>query len=85
MPEASRVIQGFLESQFRKHAFADVEEDIFNAGFVNSLFAMKLVVFLEKEFSLAVGPEDLDLANFRSIAAMTRFVERKRAAAGPGA
>jgi phosphopantetheine binding protein len=43
----------------------------------NSLLAMQLVAFVEKEFGLAVEDEDLDLDNFRSIRAIADFVARK--------
>jgi acyl carrier protein len=48
-------------------------------GFVNSLFAMQLVLFVEKEFDVRVENDDLDLENFRSANAIVRFVERKQA------
>ncbi|MGX7674555.1 acyl carrier protein [Plantactinospora sp. DSM 117369] len=57
------------------------EADIFALGLVNSLFAMELVVFIEKEFGLTVADEDLELDNFRSARAMADLIERKRAGA----
>jgi acyl carrier protein len=42
---------------------------------------MQLVNFVEKEFGVTVADEDLDLDNFRTLAAMDALVERKRAAA----
>jgi methoxymalonate biosynthesis acyl carrier protein len=54
------------------------EDDIFKSGFVNSLFAMQLVMFVEKEFNVKVENADLDLNNFRSISNITNFVERKK-------
>jgi acyl carrier protein len=52
-------------------------EDIFSAGLVDSLFALQLVLFLEKEFQIVVEGEDLDLDNFLSVDAMSAFVARK--------
>ncbi len=61
--------------------FANVElqddEDIFELGFINSLFAMQLVLFVENECGIIVESEDLDIANFRSINAIAHLVERK--------
>ena len=54
-----------------------VDDDIFALGFVNSLFAMQLVMFVEKEFSFTVEDEDLDLENFKSVNAIAQLVERK--------
>jgi methoxymalonate biosynthesis acyl carrier protein len=57
----------------------DVEddEDLFASGLVNSLFAMQLVLFVEKEFAVKVENQDLDLANFRSVNAITSFIQQK--------
>jgi methoxymalonate biosynthesis acyl carrier protein len=62
----------------RKRALED-SDDFFASGMVNSLFAMQLVLFVEKEFGVKVAGEDLDLNNFRTIDAISRFVEKKRA------
>ncbi len=53
------------------------QEDIFGLRLVDSLFAMQLVLFIEREFQFAVESEDLDLDNFCSVDAMTAFVSRK--------
>lgn len=80
MTEVQARIKTFLSRFFRQH---DLQpgEDIFALGFVNSLLAMQLVNFVEKEFGVTVADEDLDLDNFRTLAAMDALVERKRAAA----
>ena len=71
------VISEFLLRHVRKDQIRP-DEDIFAAGYVNSLFALQLIAFVEKTFSIRVDDEDLELANFRSIAAIDEFVERKR-------
>lgn len=53
------------------------EDDIFDLGVVDSLFAMQLVLFVENEFGVAAEREDLDIRNFCSIAAVAGFVTRK--------
>ncbi|MEZ4454024.1 MAG: acyl carrier protein [Nannocystaceae bacterium] len=69
-------IRTFLGKHFR--AELAVEDDIFALGFVNSLFAMQLVQFIEGQFGVEVESDDLELDNFRSIGAMGRFIARKR-------
>jgi acyl carrier protein len=69
-------VRAFLSRFFRKHELQD-DEDIFALGFVNSLFAMQLVMFIEKEFAVKVENSDLDFANFRSINAIAEFVHAK--------
>jgi len=70
-------IKEFLVRYFRNHDLKE-DEDIFALGFVNSLMAMQLVVFVEKEFGITIEDEDLDFDNFRSIRAISNLIERKR-------
>jgi methoxymalonate biosynthesis acyl carrier protein len=67
---------------------ADVEfsddDNIFRKGFVDSLFAVQLLAYLEKEFGIKVGNKDMDINNFNSVSKMVGFVERKRREAGAG-
>lgn len=74
-------IRDFCSRYFRSDAVRD-DDDIFALGHVNSLFAMQLVMFVEKEFGMTVEDEDLDLENFRSLNAVAGLIERKRAACG---
>ena len=69
-------IQGFLRKSFQHLEFED-DEDIFETGLVNSLFAMQLVMFVEKEFGIEVADEDLSLDNFRTVNAMSQLVRGK--------
>ena len=80
MTDNQQKIQEFLSRFFRSKEIG-LEDDIFALGFVNSLLAMQLVAFVEKEFGVRVEDEDLDLDNFRSIGAISRLVERKTAPA----
>lgn len=71
-------IKDFLCRFFRNHELRD-DEDIFALGFVNSLLAMQLVTFVEKEFQITVESDDLDVENFRTINSIAGLIERKRA------
>ena len=77
-------IKEFLSRFFKSHDLQP-DEDIFALGFVNSLLAMQLVAFVEKEFGVRVEDEDLDLDNFRSIRAIANLVARKTGAEAPAA
>jgi acyl carrier protein len=80
LDETGAKIRQFLSRYCRHHDFRD-EDDIFALGFINSVLAMQLVLFVEQEFSVRVENEDLDLDNFRSIASIAGLVVRKRGAA----
>jgi len=69
-------IRSFLAGHVRKKEFTD-EDDLFRGGYLNSLFALELVLFVEKEFSLTIGSDDLNLDNFRTVNALAALVERK--------
>jgi acyl carrier protein len=72
-------IRGFMSRSFDGHAVSD-DDDIFALGFANSLFAMQLVAFVEGQFRIEIDSDDLEMDNFRSIAALSGLVERKIAA-----
>ncbi|MCG6136131.1 MAG: acyl carrier protein [Nostoc sp. LLA-1] len=76
MPEIPVKIKEFLSRFFRNHDL-QLDEDIFALGFVNSMFAMQLVLFIEQEFQITIENEDLDFANFKTINAMTCLIESK--------
>ena len=78
MEKNKEKIKAFLSRFFQNHDLKE-DEDIFALGFVNSLFAMQLVLFVEQEFKIAVENEDLDLENFKTINAIARFIEHKTA------
>ena len=69
---------GFLRKFFKVNQIDD-NSDIFALGYVNSLFAMQFVMFIEKEFDIAVDPADMNIENFNTIAHMIAFIQRKQA------
>lgn len=77
-------IREFLSKFFRTAELTDAD-DFFERGFVNSLFAMQLVMFVEKEFDIEIEDEDLDLQNFNTVNAIDNFVGRKVYAAAAAA
>ncbi|AKT41170.1 acyl carrier protein [Chondromyces crocatus] len=76
MSDAKQTVKTFILRHFRGHELKD-DEDIFGSGFVNSLFAMQLITFIEGEFKIRVENDDLDVQNFQTINAVTTLVERK--------
>jgi acyl carrier protein len=76
MADTKQTIRDFLAQFFGDHQLGD-DEDIFATGFVNSLFVMQLVLFVESEFSMTIADEDLEMANFRTVSAIEALVGRK--------
>ena len=54
------------------------EDNLFESGIANSLFAVQLMTFLEKTFNIEVTMDDLSMENFESINATSLFVEQKQ-------
>jgi acyl carrier protein len=79
----SEIIRSFLKGNLAVHAGDFVlkdDDNIFELGFVDSSFAMQLVVFIEENFHITITDEDLEIANFSSIARMRALVDSKKAA-----
>lgn len=70
-------IQEFLTERIK--VTPEVDQDLFNSGLVTSLFALELVAFIEKKYSIDINGADLKLNNFRTIGAMMGLVRRIRA------
>lgn len=74
--KAKTKIRDFLSRFFRAHDLKD-DEDMFSLGFVNSLFAMQLVMFIEDEFNIKVDDDDLEPDTFGTINNMVKLIENK--------
>ncbi|OKH99763.1 D-alanyl carrier protein [Streptomyces sp. CB02923] len=79
MDDIKSATRTFIGKYVRNRELAD-HEDLFASGFVNSLFIMQLVMFVESELGTPVADEDLQMDNFRSVDAVAAFVARKAAA-----
>jgi len=69
-------IREFILSAIHLPGLTD-DDNLFESGIVNSLFAVELMTFLEKAFDIEVTQDDLEIANFQSIANAAGFVARK--------
>ena len=70
-------IRSFLAKHVRNTNIED-GDDLFDSGLVNSLFAMELVLFVEKNFKIRVADKDLNLDNFKTISTITKLIQRNR-------
>lgn len=65
----------FIQGRYPQAQLSE-SEDIFQVGFVNSLFAMELVMFVEKSFDVTIPNDELRIDNFRSAQSMAELVYR---------
>ncbi|MCP4156713.1 MAG: acyl carrier protein [bacterium] len=78
--ELKKKIRDFIEGNlvvFEDEADFSDSDNIFEMGFVNSLFAMKLVSYIEQEFGIEVDNEDLEISNFSSVDRIAEFISDK--------
>ena len=75
-------VKNKVESYIHKTVHADkekIKDDslIFKEGYFDSMGFIMLIAFLEEEFGIKTGDDDLVEENFESINAITDFVGRK--------
>ncbi len=73
-------VHDFVEKFLQGADFED-DDDIFALGLVNSLMAMQLVLFLEKEFAVKFEKSELKLDNFRTVERMADMLAAKKQSA----
>ena len=63
---------------FNEKGISDIQNDtdLFKGGYVNSLFALEIVMFLEKEFKIKIKNKDITEKNFKTIDAMAAVFEK---------
>jgi D-alanine--poly(phosphoribitol) ligase subunit 2 len=59
------------------------DADLFDAGILDSLAFVELLLQLEREFGIQTSVEDLELENFRTIDRIAGFVGGRLAASSP--
>ncbi|MES1180721.1 MAG: phosphopantetheine-binding protein [Verrucomicrobiota bacterium] len=76
--EVKATVRNFINSSINIDTLGD-DENLFESGIVNSLFAVQLMTFVERQFGIEIGMDDLEIENFKSISATAAFVARKSA------
>ena len=66
-------IRRFLSQNKNIDGISD-DDDLFENGFVNSLFALQLIMFIEKEYKIRIPDEKIKEDNFRSVNAIINTV-----------
>lgn len=82
MDRDTATIQESIQEYIQKAAFVDkdkIQNDslIFKEGYFDSMGFIVLITFLEDNFGIRIGDEDLIEENFESINAITSYIIRK--------
>lgn len=56
-------------------AFSD-QDNIFQLGYVNSLFAMKLLNFIESEYNIKIENLHMNIESFSSVGNITSLIKK---------
>lgn len=75
MSTQERILKFFIEKN-KADENLTWDTNLLGGGYVNSLFALEIVMFLEKEFKIRIKRKDINDDNFRTINNMTALVER---------
>lgn len=67
----------FFSDQFNVEP-PSTSTDLIEAGILDSLMLIEVVMFMETEFSVTAELDDLEIENFLSIDTMTQFVAARR-------
>jgi acyl carrier protein len=72
----ARIVQGLLDPEKLQ---SPVTDDFVLSGQENmdSVWALQLVIALEKEFAISIDDTDVKAENFQDISSVTRFVTQK--------
>ena len=79
--ELKKKIRKFIENNlvvFEDEAEFEDSDNIFEMGFVNSLFAMKMVNYIENDIGIELSNDDLDIGNFNSVERIVEFINSKK-------
>ncbi|MDP2853972.1 MAG: phosphopantetheine-binding protein [Smithellaceae bacterium] len=60
----------------------DNEAALIEGGIIDSMNLIKLVLFIEEKYGVAITDEELDIDNFMTVNALTKFVNKKIKSAG---
>lgn len=78
--EVKSIIREFVQRSLLladENIIVEDDVDIFLVGYVNSLFSVTLLAFLEKKFKIEIDNSELDISNFNTINNITNFINKK--------
>lgn len=75
--DTKEIILGFFKERGKAEGLG-YETDLFKGGYINSLFALEMVVFLEDTFKIKIRNKDITEKNFKTIENIADVVERSK-------
>lgn len=69
-------IRSYLGRSLKNKEFGN-DDDLFKMGLLHSLFAIQLIVFIEKHFNIELDGEDVSFEKIRTVNDLVRLVSSK--------
>ena len=54
------------------------DDDLLSAGLVDSIGMMRLIQYIEEQFSIKVAPQDMTIENFITVDAMAKYISASK-------
>jgi acyl carrier protein len=80
LTETKQQIRNFIENNFmicREPESLDEDKSLLEQGLIDSTGVLELVAFLEKNFSVTIGDDEVTIQNLGSLNKMTKFIDDK--------
>ena len=75
MDEIKQLIFKFFEEKGKADGLTE-DTDLFKGGYVNSLFALEMVMYLETTFKIKIKNKDINEKNFKTIHSIAEVVQK---------
>jgi len=80
MPDVAQTVRSYIVEEFLPGENPDElknDTPLISGGILDSVGTLKLVSFLEEKFQITVEPNEIDVANLDTIAAISKLVQSK--------
>lgn len=74
MDEIKQLIMKFFEEKGKADGLTE-DTDLFKGGYVNSLFALEMVMYLENTFKIKIKNKDINEKSFKTISSIAEVVQ----------
>lgn len=75
MSDKERILRFLEQTYLNGESGLSPEENLFESGILDSLAFLNLVSFLEREFSLSLQGNELDVRHFSTVNAMVHLLQ----------
>lgn len=76
MNETVSKVRNYIDPHLNNSDISN-DDDFYTTGAVNSLLAMQILMYLEKEFAIKFGTEDLVITKMNTVNKLAALVDRK--------